>query len=141
MWIRRGAWSCFICWYITVNPADLKSTFVIYADNRVLEIDAAIPFGLIINELVSNALKHAFPGRRKGRITVDLSGDEVGMSKMIVSDNGIGFPKGVDLCTMNSLGLKLVTTLIQQLSGTIELDRTAGTRFTFTFGHPHVKKG
>jgi PAS domain S-box-containing protein len=116
-------------------------TFEINADDRVLEIDAATPFGLIINELVSNALKHAFPGSRRGKISIELSGDEGGMSKMIVADNGIGFPKGVDLRTMNSLGLKLVITLIQQLSGTIELDQTAGARFTTTFGHPHIKKG
>jgi PAS domain S-box-containing protein len=116
-------------------------TFEINTDDRVLEIDAAIPFGLIINELVSNALKHAFPGGRKGKITIELSGDDVGVTKMIVSDNGIGFPRGLDLRTMNSLGLKLVTTLTHQLSGTIELDRTAGAQFTFSFGHLHIQKG
>jgi PAS domain S-box-containing protein len=116
-------------------------TFEINADDRVLEIDAAIPFGLIINELVSNALKHAFPEGRRGKISVELSSDEVGVSKMIVGDDGIGFPKGIDWRMANSLGLKLVVTLAHQLSGTIELDQTAGARFTFTFGHPHITKG
>jgi len=117
-----------------------RVTFEINADNRVLEIDAAIPFGLIINELVSNSLKHAFPGSRRGKISIELSCDGGGICKMIVGDNGIGFPKDVNLRTMNSLGVKLVIMLIQQLSGTIVLDQTAGARFTFTFGHPHIKE-
>jgi len=98
--------------------------------NIYLDINTAIPCGLIINELVSNSLKHAFPDGKKGEIKIamhPLNGNEI---ELIVSDNGVGIPKEVDIKKSESLGLHLVTILAEeQLHGNIKLDRTRGTSF------------
>jgi two-component sensor histidine kinase len=99
-----------------------------------LGITEAIPCGLIINELVSNALKHAFPKGRTGEITIQLRRTGTTQVTLIVSDNGIGFPEHVDFRKSPSLGLTLINSLVEQLGGTIKLDRSRGTAFTITFG-------
>jgi two-component sensor histidine kinase len=104
----------------------------IHVDDIALGIDAAVPCGLILNELVSNSLKHAFPNGKKGQIRVGLSADNDKFTLM-VSDNGVGFPKDLDFRNTESLGLQLVNTLVAQLEGTIELDRSMGTAFEITF--------
>jgi PAS domain S-box-containing protein len=102
-------------------------------DGVLLGINAAIPCGLIINELVSNSLKHAFPQNRKGEIRIDFHRKD-GAFELVVSDDGIGFPKGLDFQNTESLGLQLVNTLTQQLEGTIELNKKGhGTAFRITF--------
>jgi PAS domain S-box-containing protein len=105
-----------------------------------LGMDAAVPCGLIINELVSNALKHAFPGDRTGRITVRMErigaacGDGTGSEYLLtVADDGAGLPEGFDLKTQNSLGLKIVGTLARQLHGEVEMRRDGGTKFLIRF--------
>jgi len=103
------------------------------AKNIYLNIDKAISYGLIINELVSNSLKHAFPRGRKGEITIDFSTDKNNKYTLVVSDNGIGFPKNLDIQNTDTLGLKLVNILTQQLQGSIKLDRSQGTKFKITF--------
>jgi two-component sensor histidine kinase len=103
-------------------------------EDTSLGITEAIPCGLIINELVSNALKHAFPKGTEGDITIRLvkkSGKRIALS---VSDNGVGIPEQVDFRNSPSLGLDLVNSLVAQLNGTIELDRKQGTTFTIMFG-------
>ncbi len=98
-----------------------------------LGVDAAVPCGLIINELVSNCLKHAFPDDRKGEITIRLRSVN-GKIELTVADNGVGIPDSVDIRTTGSLGLDLVTTLAEsQLDGEITLDRSNGTAFTIIF--------
>jgi two-component sensor histidine kinase len=101
--------------------------------NVLLDINSAIPCGLIINELVMNALKHAFPGGRKGEIIVSLrpSGDDRFI--LSVSDDGVGFPAGLDFHKTETLGMQLVTMLVDQLDGTISLERKPGTRFEVVF--------
>lgn len=98
------------------------------------EIDTAILCGLIINELVSNSLKHAFPENRKGEIYIELNQNS-GNNKytLIIKDNGIGFPSNVDFRKTESLGLQLVTTLSEQLGGTIELNKNGFTEFKIEF--------
>ncbi len=97
-----------------------------------LDIDAAIPCGLIINELVSNSLKHAFP-YDKGRIKIFFRSIDDNI-ELVVSDNGVGIPDTIDFRTTESLGLHLVTILVEdQLKGTISLDRSNGTTFKITF--------
>jgi PAS domain S-box-containing protein len=100
-----------------------------------LSINTAIPCGLIINELISNSLKHAFPGGREGEIRIQLARTDAGALVLTVSDDGIGIPEHVDFRSSPSLGLTLVSSLVAQLGGTIELDRRGGTTFTITFNN------
>lgn len=101
-------------------------------DEIFLNIDAAIPFGLILNELVSNALKHAFSDGRKGEIYIGLHSDHERQT-LFVRDNGVGLPEDLDFQNTESPGLQLVCTLTDQLKGTITLDRSSGTTFQITF--------
>jgi len=101
-----------------------------------LGVDVAIPCGLIINELVSNSIKHAFPDKERGEISVGTFSNKDGDYTLTVSDNGVGFPRDVDFTNTESLGMQLVVALTRQLEGTIELDRSSGTAFRITFGGP-----
>ena len=112
-----------------VGAAQVK--FEVEMPDVRFDINRAIPLGLLLNELLSNALKHAFPAGRKGNIT--LTGEQAGDSvRITVQDDGCGIPATLDWKDTQSLGLRLVNSLTEQLSGTIELDRTSGTKFTIT---------
>jgi PAS domain S-box-containing protein len=100
----------------------------------LLDINRAIPCGLIINELVSNAMKHAFPIDKGGEIHVGLA-EKDGAFTLIVKDNGKGFPDDVEFETTDSLGLQIVSDLVQQLEGDIRLDHGEGTAFVISFGN------
>lgn len=91
-----------------------------------LAIDVAVPCGLILNELVSNALKHAFPERRRGSITVELRRSE-GFDELVVEDDGVGMPAGVDFLAGTTLGLRLVQTLADQIEGRLSAHSNGGT--------------
>jgi len=101
----------------------------VQVDNLLLTIDKAIPIGLIINELVSNSLKHAFPEGHRGRVAIELHAGEGEPFVLTVSDDGVGLPEGVDVNQAESLGLRLVTSLVGQLKARVEVDRSAGTAF------------
>jgi len=101
--------------------------------DSLLDVNTAIPCGLIINELISNSLKYAFPEGIEGEICIQLYSDKDGKFTLIVEDNGIGFPKDLDFRKTESLGMQLIIMLVEQLEGTIELDKTKGTSFTITF--------
>jgi PAS domain S-box-containing protein len=105
-----------------------------------LKLDTAIPCGLIINELISNALKHAFPNKAKGIIYIALNSDEDKYYTLSVRDNGIGLPPNWDINTVNSLGLKLVEILAEQLEGTLEVNCRFGTEFSLRFSEPSLLK-
>jgi len=98
-----------------------------------LDINRAIPCGLIISELVSNSLNHAFPKGRKGEIIVKMHSDKKGKHTLIIRDTGVGFPEGLDIHETETLGMQLVTDLVKQLEGTIKLNREGGTKFKVTF--------
>jgi two-component sensor histidine kinase len=87
---------------------------------------------LIINELVANSLKHAFPSNREGRIWVRMDADE-GRCTLRVGDDGVGISEETDFRQTDTLGLQLVRTLTDQLEGTISLGRQPGTEFTVSF--------
>jgi PAS domain S-box-containing protein len=99
----------------------------------LLSVDEAIPCGLIINELISNSLKHAFPDDRGGEITVKCRIGEDGRITLMVADNGIGVPPGLDVENTETLGLQLVTMLVKQLRGRIELSGDHGTLWEIAF--------
>lgn len=99
-----------------------------------LPLDSAIPCGLIINELVSNALKYAFPEDRKGKVEIQLylKDDHVNLQ---VADDGVGLPDDFNLEQTESLGLQLVSTLAEQLSASMEINSENGTSFNLIFDH------
>jgi PAS domain S-box-containing protein len=103
-------------------------------DSRAIHlgIDKAIPCALIINEIISNALKYAFPDSRRGEIQIEFSRNERNF-RLVMSDNGVGIPEDLDFRNTKSMGLQLVNLLTEQLNGEIELDRNNGTKFTITF--------
>ena len=105
----------------------------IEVDEIPLNVDAAIPCGLILNELVSNCLKHAFPSRHHGEIHITLRPEKDGQLTLIVRDDGTGFPDNLDFRETESLGLQLVCILTDQLKGSITLNRNRGTVFQITF--------
>jgi two-component sensor histidine kinase/large-conductance mechanosensitive channel len=121
-------------------------------DDTVLNIDSAVPCGLIVNELVSNSLKHAFPRLARGatngsapgalfdgengagrEIYIELRSDQNHQMSLIVRDNGVGFPDGLDFRQTDSLGLQLVNNLVSQIDGTIEMHSNGGTEFRIQF--------
>ncbi len=100
----------------------------------LLKIDLAVPCGLIINELLTNSLKYAFPGNRRGKILIVLRSINKSTLEIVVSDNGIGLRKGFNLHSIKTMGLALVVSTIEgQLGGKVKLNRARGTQFKITF--------
>jgi len=114
-------------------------------ENVFLNMDTGIPLGIVVNELVSNSLKHAFPGKDRGEIQIKLHREKNSKYKnekeadrttsfiLVVSDNGVGIPENLDIKNVDSLGIQLITTLADQLDGKFELKRNNGTEFTMRF--------
>ena len=98
-----------------------------------LGIDQAIPCGLLVNEMFSNALKHAFPNGRTGQVQVQLQLAADSSLRLRVADNGVGLPAGLDLKQLNSLGLQLISDLTRQLRGRLEIGPGPGTSFEVLF--------
>ena len=124
-YIRSLANELFVSYGINQNIIGLK----IESDQVLLGVDRAIPLGLIVNELVSNSLKHAFSDGREGELRLEIQVKDDRLN-LVVSDNGRGFPENLDWQGVQTLGLRIVKILIDQLGGEIELDKSAGTRFT-----------
>jgi len=104
----------------------------------LLPVNEAVPCGLILNELFSNALKHAFHGRDGGQVTVSLRGNTRGSVRLSVCDNGAGLPPNMDWSRTRSLGLRLVQMLAGQLHADVEVSNGKGTEFTITFERPQT---
>lgn len=121
--------SLFSAYEANANKIALK----IDVQDIFLSIDAAIPCGLIINELILNAMKYAFPTGRQGEIFVKFHSVAYNKFVLFIGDNGVGFPKDLDLKSLNSLGLQLVSALVKQLSGDIETNTSNGAQFKITF--------
>jgi PAS domain S-box-containing protein len=131
-YVRTLANYLFHSYGVNPNTVELK----INVDDVFLGVDTAVPCGLIVNELASNCLKHAFPDGRPGEIRIELRSDCDGQFTLLVGDNGVGLPKDLDFRNTSSLGLQLVNTLVSQLDGTIELERRDGTEFKITVAAP-----
>ena len=114
-----------------INPEIL--TINVRAEKIMLDLDIAIPCGLIINELVSNSLKYAFPDGKTGLIQVSCCQTNEGGYSLVVEDNGVGFPSGFNPSETSSLGLKLVSSLVRQIDGQTEVDGTHGVRYGISF--------
>ncbi|HOD13594.1 MAG TPA: PAS domain S-box protein [Spirochaetota bacterium] len=129
--------------YLKTITEDLAGTYslirkrpqiVIDAEEAALGIDQAIPCGLIVNELITNALKYAFTDdTADNRLTIRLRKDETGIISIQVSDNGPGLPAGIDIDKTQTLGLQLVSLLTRQIRGTRRLDREGRTTWTIVF--------
>jgi len=128
-YINRLTIHLFSIYRIGANSISLK----VEVGDVFLDINRAIPCGLIINELVSNSLKHAFPDGKKGEIAVKMNEDKRGNYTLVVRDTGIGFPEKVHIHKTETLGLQLVTDLVSQLNGNIKLTRLGGTEFRIVF--------
>ena len=116
-----------------INPG--KIDLIIQTDGDVyVDINKAIPCGLILNELISNALKHAFPGDRQGELQIIIRETKNTEIEIVVRDNGLGLPDDVDIHQPRSVGLYLVNGLVKnQLDGQIEVRRDNGTEFRIKF--------
>ncbi len=113
------------------NTSPERISLLVEAEDVTLPIDTAIPCGLIFNELISNALKHALPYPRSGEIRVAMKKEADGI-KISLADNGVGFPAGIDFRNTDTLGLKLVNMLVGQLDGAIEKYDNGGTMYVIT---------
>ncbi len=127
-YIHSIADNLFRVYVVTSDQVSLE----LEAGSATLDLTTANTCGMIVNELISNALKHAFPDGQKGRITVRLQpeGEEL---LLVVADDGIGFPEGVDFRHTESLGLELVNTFVDQLGGRIEQQTGGGTEYRIHF--------
>ncbi len=117
-----------------INTYDMSErvNFRIIGD-VALGLDLATQSSLIVSELITNSLKHGFPGERKGNIEVGLSQDKLGEVEIYVADDGVGMDKDIDWKHPVSIGLDLVNGLIIQIGGTLDLDRSEGTKFIIKF--------
>jgi two-component sensor histidine kinase len=99
-----------------------------------LDIESAIPCGMVVNELVSNAIKHAFPEGRAGTVIISLRLDRDGIFELRISDDGVGISSELDIRNTNTLGMQLVVMLVErQLQGSLEFTNDKGTEFTIRF--------
>ena len=131
--------------YLNNLTTNLYQTYAVDGENVRLKkeinninvsLDQAIPCGLITNELISNALKYAFPDNRKGTIFIGLKSRNK-KTEIRIEDDGVGLPKNFDVEKSESLGLQLVYTLIEQLDGTIKVSSKKGTKYLITFASTH----
>ena len=118
--------------FYNVRPDRIALNFDV--DKIMIGVDTAVSCGFVINELVSNSIKHAFPGGRKGEINIEFHSEGEKGFRMVIRDNGIGFKK--DQTKSNTLGLQLVNAVVEHIDGSIKLDSSGGTRLEISFREP-----
>jgi PAS domain S-box-containing protein len=128
-YLRNLATHLFHSYQVDASRVQLK----IEAEEVHLNINTAIPCGLIVNELISNALKHGFPEGRSGQLDIDLRRVAGDGYVLRVKDDGVGFPEGLDFRKTETLGMQIVSTLVSQIDASIDLAREKGTEFTIHF--------
>lgn len=111
----------------------------VIADSIALDMDTAMPCGLLINEIVSNALKYAFPDNAEGEIKIELRKLSDNNIEMSISDNGVGMPENFDIEQSESLGLQLITALTNQLDGILKVSLENGTKYSVIFKYPKTQ--
>ncbi len=113
---------------------DRRPEFRLDIDEIRLAVDQAIPCGLIVNELITNSLKYAFPaGSEPGRVMVSLKCCENDTASLMVADDGVGMPEGFSAAQSQTLGIELVMLLAKQIQGSWAIDRAGGTAWSITF--------
>jgi PAS domain S-box-containing protein len=117
---------------VTYGKKEGEISLTVSVDDINLNIDTMIPFGLILNELVTNSLKHAFEGVERPEISISLDVDD-DQATLVYGDNGRGIPEHIDFLKSDTLGLQIVNMLALQLKGSVKLDRNDWTRFTIRF--------
>ncbi len=122
------------------SGSKIKIKLVINASKIFLSIDTAIPTGLIINELVSNSLKHAFPDKEEGTIEIELKQTANGEYYLKVSDDGIGIKSSPSSKATSSLGMQLISMLTKQLAGELTVNNNAGTKTIIKFKEANYKE-
>ena len=120
--------------YLSQSYGELseKISFKINSNDIYMNINTAIPCGMIINELISNSLKYAFPDGRSGEVCIGLSSENDNF-KLIVSDNGVGIKGILNIKDSKTLGFRLIDTLVKQIDGKMSLDITNGTKCEIYF--------
>lgn len=114
-----------------INPGLIKLNMDV--EDIMLDVNTSVPLGLIVNELVSNCMKHAFPDGKSGEIDVEFHQNVDGEYTLMVRDDGVGFPDDLDFRNTDSLGLQLVNSLTEQIEAELSLDRSRGTAFKIKF--------
>jgi len=124
----------FITGTYSVNT-EIKTELIVKSESEVLDIDKAIPCGLILNEMISNSLKYAFKGRKSGKISIRFREFPKKEKKfeLIVEDDGVGIAKNFDFLNVESFGMQIVHSLVSQLDGSITLENKGGTKFSIQF--------
>jgi two-component sensor histidine kinase/CheY-like chemotaxis protein len=126
-------------WY-SHNCHNKNINLVLDIDSALINIETATPCGLIINELISNSLEHGFCDRSQGNVCLIFKQDDSGKFTLIIQDDGCGFPEGKNLYDLDSLGLELVCTLVEQIEGNIQLETNNGTKISITFNELNYSK-
>jgi PAS domain S-box-containing protein len=135
-YLKKLAIHLFRSYSINTNTVKLR----VDVPDVPVDVDMMIPCGLIVNELITNALKYAFPEGREGEVGIDVKPEGEDGYVLTVSDTGVGFPEDVDFRKTDTLGLELVAMLTKQLGGTVELDRSSGTEFRVAFKQKRFRK-
>lgn len=119
------------------NPDKIKVVFNTEIEHRFLDINTAIPCGLMVNEILTNSFKYAFPKNKSGEITVSYESQKIKGNKrkncISIIDNGVGLPKNFSLENSLTLGMQLITTLLEQIEGKMEIKNNKGTGFIVSF--------
>jgi PAS domain S-box-containing protein len=123
----------FITLFNSTGLPENKIRFDIDAEPITLDLNQAVPCGLLCNEILTNIFKHAFPGDKVGTVYISMKKTKGGKSKLIIKDDGVGFTDDLATAGQSSLGLQLIQDLISQLGGTLKLNQKNGTSFTITF--------
>ncbi len=126
-----------LLYFYELDNSDIK--LMIDVDEVSVNIETAIPCGLIIDEMIANSLKYAFPNSRSGEIKVELHLDDENNFNLIVSDNGVGIPGEIDPEKADTFGMQLIKYLSKQLKSTMQLDRSHGTKFKLIFKELNYK--
>jgi two-component sensor histidine kinase len=131
-YVQQMATGLFTAYGVRQETIELKTS----VEEIFLDLDTAVPCGLILTELITNALKYAFPEKRKGEVLIDLRSMVDGSLCLTVSDNGVGLPEGFKLGMAKSMGMGLVRDLTRQLNGQIAFHNHHGTTATVVFPVP-----